>query len=69
MISKIELRELPKQGIFRPAGSCRRRDRPGTRSANHPASIPPRGLIGSASFIELELCLIRHNVLDELPSE
>ena len=69
MISKIELRELAKQGIFRPAEVAGDVTGPGTRSANHPASILPRGLIGSASFIELELCLIRHNVLDELPSE
>jgi hypothetical protein len=69
MISKVELRELAKQGIFRPVGSCGRRDRPGDKKHNHRASTPPSGLIGSASFIGLELCLIRHNVLDELPSE
>lgn len=69
MISKVELRELAKQGIFRPAGSCGRYDRPGDKKRQSPGKHPSARTHRLGSFIELELYLIRHNVLDELPSE
>jgi len=40
MISKVELRELAKQGIFRSAGSCGRRDRPEDKKRQSPGKHP-----------------------------